>query len=250
MAKRPLTFARGSSLAIATIVAGCLVAGVSSATAADLASRVRPNFGAVTPTFSWTGFYGGLLVGQNWTRQVATEYYTANGDPTGQVYKYAPQGVSGGLKLGANQQFGMLVAGVEADLEAGSIHGGFVDPQNIGKGKTDVIWQGSARARLGLAYEHLLFYGTGGITAAKFNTAYTFTWYPPEVTENFSQVRMGWTLGGGVDYALTDNWILGLDYRHSEYDKVKNVSNSAFPGLTGKHVPKFDTLHLSAAYKF
>ena len=30
--------------------------------------------------------------------------------------------------------------------------------------------------------------------------------------------RSGWTVGGGIDYAFTNNWFTGIEYRYSQYE--------------------------------
>ena len=31
------------------------------------------------------------------------------------------------------------------------------------------------------------------------------------------QLQWGWTAGGGIDYAFTNNWFTGIEYRYSQY---------------------------------
>ena len=31
-------------------------------------------------------------------------------------------------------------------------------------------------------------------------------------------MRLGWTVGGGFDYAFTNNWFTGVEYRYSQYE--------------------------------
>ena len=33
-----------------------------------------------------------------------------------------------------------------------------------------------------------------------------------------NDVRVGWTVGAGVDYAITNDWYTGLEYRYSQYE--------------------------------
>ena len=30
--------------------------------------------------------------------------------------------------------------------------------------------------------------------------------------------QWGWTVGGGLDYAFTNNWFTGIEYRYSQYE--------------------------------
>ena len=38
------------------------------------------------------------------------------------------------------------------------------------------------------------------------------------ITIGNDSTRVGWTVGAGLDYALTNNWFTGLEYRYSQYD--------------------------------
>ena len=35
----------------------------------------------------------------------------------------------------------------------------------------------------------------------------------------------GWTVGGGVEYQWTPNWIFGVEYRYSQYQTNRYVSS-------------------------
>lgn len=221
---------------------------LSSASAADLSPR-RPVVVPPAPeeTFSWTGFYAGLQVGYGRNFDHAVESFTATGAPTGLVYDFAQYGVTYGGKVGANYQYGMLVTGIEADLEGTNLKGGFVDAP-IGSGGDKIKLQGSVRARLGLAYDRVFVYGTGGLAFAQIESRYTFL--ATSTDEFFTDMRTGWTIGAGADVAVTPNWIIGLDYRHTDYGSIDHVSTVAFAGLTGTHKQTSDVFHLSASYKF
>lgn len=237
--------------AIASVVVPLLVSVVcgAAAQAADMASgtRVIHEPPSTSSAYSWTGLYAGVTVGYGWQRDRLTEFLTATGAPTGLVYDFTPNGLTGGVKVGGNLQSGMMVYGVEADWEATRIRGGFVDAP-IGAGRDDVRWQASARARLGVAFDRLMFYGTGGVALARTRNHYTFL--PTGVTEAVTRNKAGWTIGGGVDYAITDNLIAGIDYRHTDLGTTSNVSKIAFPGLTGGHDLTGDSVRLSLSYKY
>lgn len=238
---------RASAAALPTTVLALLLP-LSSALAADLSPR-RPVVVAPSPeeTFSWTGYYGGLQAGYARNFDHAVETFTAGGGPTGLVYDFDQYGGSFGAKVGANYQIGMLVTGIEADIEAADIKGGFVDAPT-GSGSDKIKMQGSVRARLGLAYDRVFVYGTGGLAFAQIESLYTFL--PTSTNEYFTDLRTGWTVGAGADWAITSNWIIGVDYRHSDYGKINHVSNVAFPGLTGIHEQTSDVFHLSVSYKY
>lgn len=92
-------------------------------------------------------------------------------------------GLEAGGQTGVNTQYGHLVTGIEVD-------GGFVD---WGPGHHGI---GSVRGRIGYAFNRFLPYVTGGMGI---------------------EDSVGWTLGAGVDYALTNHWSVGVDYLHHDF---------------------------------
>lgn len=222
---------------------------LTTAYGADLAPR-RP---VIVPpiqqtSYDWTGYYAGVIAGTGRYWDHAVEYYTATGAATGVAYGYHQTGASFGGRIGANYQYGSIVVGAEADLEVARLGGIFYDPP-IGSGNDLYELQGSLRGRLGFAWDRVLIYGTGGLAFARIETRYSDL--SGGVNEYFKDNRFGWTLGGGVDYALTDKLILGADFRYSDFGKVTHASNAAFPGiLTGKHQQAGGVVHASLSYKF
>jgi outer membrane immunogenic protein len=159
------TFAARTSFSVtstAMLTAMALLA--DSANAADLSMPMR----APPPllAFSWTGFYIGADVGYAWGKDTTTEYVTATNTFTGFNPTYNINSAVGGLYAGYNYQIGSAVLGIESDIEAANIRGGFIDPVVGGAGTTQLDWQGSLRGRLGFTADKVLFYGTGGLALA------------------------------------------------------------------------------------
>ena len=101
--------------------------------------------------------------------------------------------------------------GIEADLTGadyrGSVGTGIFGNPAI-QTKSEV--QGSVRGRVGIAVDRALFFVTGGAAVAEFKDQYFSVL-------NFSHDRIGYTVGGGVEYALTTNWSLRGEYRYSDF---------------------------------
>src|SRR6202034_3824618 len=93
-------------------------------------------------------------------------FVTATNSFTGFDPTYNIKSAVGGLYAGYNYQIGWAVLGIESDIEAADIHGGFDSVTAAGAGATRIDWQGSFRGRLGYATDKLLFYGTGGLAFA------------------------------------------------------------------------------------
>jgi outer membrane immunogenic protein len=75
-------------------------------------------------------------------------------------------------------------------------------------------WGGSIRGRLGYAADRALFYVTGGAAFVSNETSIPLT----GISIGGDDTRMGWTVGGGLDYAFTNNWFTGVEYRYSQYE--------------------------------
>jgi outer membrane immunogenic protein len=81
--------------------------------------------------------------------------------------------------------------------------------------------QGSLRGRIGIAFDRILIYGTGGVAITGFNTTLVdttgFFTGVPGTNATFSNTRAGWTAGGGIEYAVTNNWWVRAEYRYSDF---------------------------------
>jgi outer membrane immunogenic protein len=179
-------------------------AAVSSVSAADLPVRAAPPpIIATAPVFTWTGFYVGGNLGWGW-RDDDNEavVLTGPGIPAGIVggtlnFDNGNDGnFLGGGQIGYNYQIGSFVVGVEADIqgiatddnEAVFVPGpGFAGGTFVpGEFEDAADWFGTVRLRAGVAVNQFLVYATGGLAYTEDNT--------------------GWTVGGGVEWALPVNW--------------------------------------------
>jgi outer membrane immunogenic protein len=152
------------------------------AAAADLAR----GYGAPAPysAFSWAGPYLGANLGYQWGSS------SNNGAD--------PSGLTGGIQVGYNWQTGQFVYGVETDFNFSGADDAFA-------GRTfSNPWFGTVRARVGVAMNNVLFYGTGGLA------------YGGGRVEAFglteSHAHFGWTLGVGAEVGLTPNWSAKVEY--------------------------------------
>jgi outer membrane immunogenic protein len=239
----------GALLAAVIVVPAC----TASAVAADLPTRKgQPSYPAAEPAFSWTGFYAGAQGGYAWGNDYTKEYFTATWQYIGLTNYFKPNGAVYGLHAGANYQIGGLVLGAEIDGEGGRLRGGFVDPPAApfnpgGYGRTNIDAQASFRARIGVAFDRVLVYATGGLAMAKFQSTYT-NW--GLVGESFDKTVSGWTVGGGAEYALTNNLTIRSEYRYTDFGLIQNHSQIAFPGFSGTQKPRYSTVRAGVSYKF
>ena len=86
-------------------------------------------------------------------------------------------------------------------------------------------WGGSIRGRLGYAADHALLYVTGGAAFVSNETSIPTT----GISIGGDGTRVGWTVGAGLDYAFTNNWFTGLEYRYSQYQSKSFVISDTDP---------------------
>ncbi len=273
MTKRWMMGVAAATLTVATAVA---------AQAADLPTRKEapaPVF--VPPPFSWTGVYIGAHAGAGWSSGRATTTGYAAGFPVLAINWPTGSngggntGFIGGGQAGYNWQTGQFVLGVETDFDGTSlsrnksiIGPGFIDPFGhndflTSNGSEKLNWLGSTRARVGYAVtsdNRLMIYGTGGFAYGGgnehlnvFDTNNGWLWYNSQ-----SKTRTGWTIGGGVEYAITYNITLRAEYLYYDLGSqtlttTGNIAAlNAFPGSFASTKVNFDgsVVRAGVNYKF
>ncbi len=138
-----------------------------------------------------------------------------------------------GVFLGYRWQMGMWVAGVEGDINY-KFNGKTSNYQNTPpifqsyeefSGTANQTWDGSGRARLGyLVTPQVLFYVTGGVAFGKVEGSYsykgceTFSAFGGCVygAGSWSDTRVGYTVGGGVEAAISYGWKARVEYRYTD----------------------------------
>lgn len=188
-----------------TFLAGCVAAAAvlfaaQSASAADLS--VAPLYYKAPPSefsqaYDWTGFYlganGGGGWGHSWWRDASTGI-----DLLG--------GLVGGT-AGYNQQLGKVVLGLEGDIDWAHLHGTGTSTLCPNGCSTSDTWLSTVRGRVGYAFDRFMPYVTGGLAIGDIRAD----------TPGFaggSTTNTGWTVGGGIEFALPGNWTAKAEYLH------------------------------------
>lgn len=168
-----------------------------------------------SPSYSWSGAYFGAQTGGGWARA----HYSLG--PATRRRPAQPIDMAGGLAgvyAGYNFQSGPLVAGMEADFAKTWIRGDrFVVPLNAMSVGSQIDWSVSVRGRLGYAIGNFLPYIAGGVTFADAN--FPTALYGGQAPRNDHQSHVGWTIGAGIEYGLSENLILRTEYRHTDFGK-------------------------------
>jgi outer membrane immunogenic protein len=175
-----------------------VLAMASLANAADLPRQMVTKAPAyVAPYYNWTGFYLGINGGGGWG--------SSSWDSTGSF------DVSGGMiggTAGYNWQMGAWVLGLEGDIDWASIKGSTNVPGCVGGGcTTENTWVGTARGRVGYAFDRWMPYVTGGAAFGGVNASHAgFT--------GQSSTQVGWAAGVGVEFAVVNNVTAKVEYLH------------------------------------
>lgn len=120
-------------------------------------------------------------------------------------------------------------------------------------------WFGTFRAKAGWAQNNWLFYATGGLAYGRFDTNGTFSAFPGITGISFagsqSTTKTGWSLGGGLDYGITANWTVGVEYLYVDLGRVTftepgNGAGSFASSITASNRDAMNILRLTANYKF
>ena len=209
-----------------TALAGAVLAvgPIKVSSAADIPAPIYKAPPAAIVATTWTGFYIGAHGGYGWGTATITDvdcYCIASSGFAGFQFPFSDQGWVAGAQLGYNWQSGNLVYGLEADFSFSGIKRNAFLPELIpGSGETysaNIDWFGTVRGRLGWALDRVLPYVTGGFAYAQVENHYN-----DPLDGNFStvkDVKVGWTVGGGLDYAIDPNWSIRAEYLFINLEK-------------------------------
>jgi outer membrane immunogenic protein len=240
-----------------TLFAGALaLAAASPVLAADLPQAPPPPppqapaayVPTVVPQYNWGGVYFGINGGYGFGD---SEWTTPSGGTTGD---FSTSGGLVGVTVGANFQASQLVVGVEGDIDWTDIKGNLSSTTFCGPGvtctfQTENDWLGTIRGRVGYAWDRVLFYGTAG--GAFGNIKPQLTGGTTAVSTNSTE--FGWTAGGGIEVAVTENFTARVEYLFVDLEKGNLSCAAATCGGTALSIPvSFDAslIRVGLDYKF
>ena len=145
--------------------------------------------------YDWSGFYLGINGGGGWGRSNWSANNTGFGVNGGQV----------GGTFGYNRQFGNFVFGVEGDVDWSGLNGTGTSAGCPGGCSTSETWLSTVRGRIGYSFDRVMPYATGGLAVGDIRASM------PGFAGGTS-TNAGWTLGGGVEFALPGNWSAKAEY--------------------------------------
>jgi len=221
------------------------------AIAADLPMKSEAPY--VEPRFAWTGCYvgghlGGARGSKAMTDPVQLVQDSFNGGPitTGiTTVTTTPTGAVIGGEIGCDYQFSTnVVMGIEGTASGTTMKGSAL--VNLPAGAPDLArvqanndFLASVTGRIGYAFDTVLVYGRGGLAVAgdKYNVSGVTT-IGPGGPFNFQGLdnRIGYVVGGGVDWAFTRHWSMNVEYDYYGFGSgnilmTEQISNGAFSGV-------------------
>jgi high affinity Mn2+ porin len=211
------------------IVAGVAAAAaplfVTACLAADVAV-VRSLKAPTIETFDWSGFYVGGNVG--YSRGLGRNTLL---DPNQISLDSSFGSPFGGVQFGYNYRLpSRLLVGIEGDfsfpnyLDDGIVASRSTPTSSVTE-KLDFV--STLRARAGYAFDHWLFYATGGLawSQARFLEDSNSTGNDDKVL----RMRQGWALGAGAELAISPGWTVRFEYL---YDRLGKASGTFASGTS------------------
>jgi outer membrane immunogenic protein len=249
-------------LLIAAAVVAAQIGRPASAADMPIKEPVAP-----ASAYNWTGFYIGGNAGYGWGTADHNWNLTLNSDP---FFGLPPSGMTGsntnrlsgpfaGFQAGYNWQMQNVLAGIEADIQSSSqakdstflgtnIFANGDPPSTTTITYTDRLrWFGTLRARAGvIPADRWLVYATGGFAYGRVAvegvtsippSSVGFMGLPgvsvPPASFNVAGTAVGWTLGGGIENALGNNWSWKAEYLYLNLTSISGSYPVQAPPGTG-----------------
>ncbi len=193
-------------LVLASVGALAVAASMGSANAADIARRAAMPTKAVpyVSTYNWTGAYVGINGGAGWGRSNFSAPATS-GD-------FNTSGGQVGGTIGYNYQVNQAVFGLEGDLDWSNVRGSTACGAGLNC-ETRNTWLGTARGRVGYAFDRFMPYVTGGLAVGGVKNSISGF-------GDQSTTKAGYALGGGIEAALTGPWTAKVEYLYADLGRV------------------------------
>lgn len=216
---RKLLLAHAAALAV-TMVGPAVAADVPLAAAAPFAER-----------FSWTSCYLGGHLGGGFARkditdpvQLVQDSFLVPGSTNGiTTVSPAPTGVVIGGQIGCDYQFASAwVVGIQGAASGSTMKGSTTIGLPLGNPDTALVkattdFLPSLTARVGYAFDNVLLYARGGVALAgdKYDVTGSFAGTP--FGFEGLDLRLGWTAGGGVEWAFSRHWSANIEYDYYQF---------------------------------
>jgi outer membrane immunogenic protein len=191
-----------------------------------------PSIAQAAEPAQWNGAYLGAMGGY---ANSDVQHTDVNGNFGGEglVYETGGSSAAGFVGAGYDWQSGQFVLGAAADIGMMSANG---EAFPSGPDEADEFYMtskvkalASLRGRAGIALDRALIYVTAGVAAADMETLAFYIGSPSNAHDGW---RNGWVAGGGLEYAINDQWSVGVEGLY--YDL----------GTTQAYWPTFENVYL------
>lgn len=247
--------------ALAGLAAGSIMMS-SAAMAADLPARepAPAPVPVAAPIFTWTGFYVGVNGGYAFDYDHRHRFTVSPPATAFNFGRRSDESFFIGAQAGYNYQFGSVVVGLEGDIQYTDLNNNrFRTVAGVtARSRKNTNWFGTIRPRVGFAFNRALIYVTGGLAFGEASYRLTAV---DGAGNNFrmrsNDTRVGYVLGGGVEYAFTNNLTAKLEYQYIDLGNKSHratVFNAggAPNGQVARARTKWDfhTIRVGLNYKF
>jgi outer membrane immunogenic protein len=208
-----------NKFALATI---CCVLLAAPAKAADVEVAPEPL------VYDWTGFYVGAHVGYGEAQ--------VDGEHEGEAFGLDPNGILGGVHAGFNWQLGSFVIGTEGDFSWGNWDdSAALTGPDAESASAEVDWLATLRARLGLALDNFLIYGTVGAAWADAEASIVDPGLAPSTgSVDFDDV--GLVAGGGVEWGVSESLSWKLEGLWFNFDDTVSTGSLVSESTAGDFI--------------
>ena len=227
------------------VTAMLFIFGAGQVLAADLELPALPpippsNYYPVTQPVNWSGVYFGINGGYS----VGNSAWSNAGVSTG---NFGTEGALVGGTLGVNYADGLagFLFGVEGDFDWSWLNGSSSVAACVGIGApagsacaTKSDWLITGRARVGYVFNNFLIFGTGGAASTDFKVGLN----PPGVFQSVTGPQLGWTAGGGIEYAFANYLTAKLEYLYLDFGTTSCPSGTTCGTLTAASVSRAENI--------
>ncbi len=198
------------------------------------------------PAYGWSGLYVGGAFGAG----AASHELASNLIPGGITFNgIGAEGMFGELSVGYDHDFGNWVGGVLVDGR----YSGITTSLDLGAllpvtANVDADYGFDVLARVGFKLdEATLAYALGGYSWQHFDVNYST---PGPSGSLYDWGSHGFSVGGGLEAAVSERVTVGIEYRYSQYAEKDFSPEFGAPDGTFTDTPSFHTVRIGAKYKF
>lgn len=192
----------------------------------------------------WQGFYAGVNAG-------FAKGDFAQGDNVGaNSGDFTMNGGFAGVTVGYNHMIDRVLLGVETDFQIAGINGAFTRGtgwfcEGSNGCENSIDWFGTVRARMGASFDRYMPYVTGGLAVAHINSRDGLV--GAQYT-NFDDIDIGWTIGAGLETALSERTSLKIEVLHVDFGKLEAGSKAPPAGYYTENKFTFGRVGLNLAF--